>query len=117
MKNKRRAIRIDRTKWQRGPHDGRTYLWNKYRQEGCCLGHVIHQTQKHSWNSLDLKADPFEVLKKQDVCKLVTDQDINSEFANKAIEINDSIYLTEYEREEQLIELFKKNKIKLSFHT
>ena len=56
-------IKIDRKKWLRGNKDPQgneasVYLWNNECNAGCCLGHVIHQTNKVPYNNLHKLSSP-----------------------------------------------------------
>ncbi len=111
-----KIITIDRRKWLRGRLD--SCLWNGHEQKGCCLGHVIHQTTKCKWEALDLLDAPIEFFKKESLLTEPTGVlgDIrNNSLTDTAMGINDDVNITDVEREERLIALFKKYKIKLVF--
>ena len=49
-----KKIRINRKKWARASFEGyEGRLWNAGEGKGCCLGHLIHQVSKCSWDKLD----------------------------------------------------------------
>lgn len=117
-----KTITISRKKWLRGDIDDLSvnHLWNSEKQAGCCLGHVIHQTQRLPWYKLQGIGEPQSVEKP---CLLLTNKcsigdDVyfaNNAFTEQAMEINDDGGITNKQRESRLIKLFKKNKLKLIF--
>jgi hypothetical protein len=118
-----RKIRIDRNKWARGLNEKGNYwkinyLWNNDTQKGCCLGHVIHQVCKCSWNKLNNIGEPEEYYRAP---SLLTDKDdcewdvTNNEFAKEAIKINDKHDFLDSVREKKLISLFRENNLELEF--
>lgn len=116
-----RTIRINRAKWLNGsnsPND--SFLWDSVRQQGCCLGHVIHQTQRCPWNAMDKNASPEDFLQKSDIIGLVKSTNcgtvMNSNFSMTAMEINDDTEITNERREEDLTVLFLEHKIRLQFY-
>jgi len=116
-----RTIKINREKWLRG--GGLSYLWSNDLKKGCCLGHAIHQTQRCSWNELNLLCDPHQFFKRKiDVLGLtetnrpIYDDTYSSGFTVSAEHINDDATINDTEREKQLIKLFEQNKIKLEFY-
>jgi hypothetical protein len=113
-----KTIRINRAKWLRGSV-GSSYnsLWCSERQAGCCLGHAIHQTAKCSWNDLrDLTTPPLYYSKPSFLTKLGPDGFTSNDFADEAMNINDTNAISEEQREKRLIKLFAENNIKLEFY-
>ena len=121
-------IKIDRKKWLRGSKDPQgneasVYLWNNECNAGCCLGHVIHQTNKVPYNNLDQLSSPEDFFHR---ASLLTNYHAdyygdesavaNNSFAQLAMRINDNKDYTEELREEKLIELFLENGIILEFY-
>lgn len=115
-----KKIRIDRKKWLRGVGPYSSKLWDKEQQLGCCLGHFIHQTSKCSWNELqDIKA-PNKCFKKPSKNNILTRLDLhnivrNTELSSQAMRINDNVYISNANRESQLINLFKEKGFELEF--
>lgn len=125
-----KKIRINRKKWARA--DGDDYegrLWNADEGVGCCLGHLIHQVSKCSWDKLDglITPDDFytgkgiltSMLSENDPIylhynrKKVID---NNEFSDQAMFINDDEGLSGKQRERKLISLFYQNDFELEFY-
>lgn len=113
-----KTIRIDRKKWSRGTHSS-NFLWVESRQRGCCLGHVIHQTAKCSWNKLENLSTPEDFYKGESM--LTKDKsfdewsDRDNAFSHAAMKHNDAM-ITEKDREKELVKLFKKNGLNLQFY-
>lgn len=109
-----KTIRINRKKWVRGNIDD-SYLWNPEIQQGCCLGHLIHQKARCSWNKLSRKSMP-ENYYHEDTYNDLVRGGCDSVFSQAAMSINDEVYEDEGVRESELIKLFKKNGYKLEFY-
>lgn len=114
-----KKIRIDRKKWRRD-HNGqfleptKTFLWDKTRQLGCCLGHLIHQTTKCSWKELDGIALPQLFYNPKTNNKLVSNG-FATNFTDEASTINDKASRFQPDREAALIKLFAENGFELEF--
>jgi len=122
-------IKIDRKKWLRGyknpeGNESTPYLWNNECNAGCCLGHVIHQTNKVPYNKLDQLSSPENFFHRTSI---LTDYHLsdyygdeatvaNNSFAQQAMRVNDNKDYTEEQRENKLIELFLENGIILEFY-
>jgi hypothetical protein len=123
MKKKMKIVRINRKKWIRGGYSPKgesmgTTLWDPNIKAGCCLGHAIHQVSCRAWEQLSFKASPQGVFEGR---SFLTERDefstvYNNEFADDAMEINDASNISDKMREKRLIELFKKNNVKLEFY-
>lgn len=115
-----KTIKISRKKWLAGDREYvASCLWNPDLKQGCCLGHVIHQTARVSWDALSLKGTPISFYKGHKTNCLVTKEEDgrldNSAFAYKAMSINDNYFLSRKQKEGRLITLFKENGFKLVF--
>ncbi len=111
---------IDRSKWRTGGTSftekvGPTQLLNR---EGymCCLGFYSLQIgNKTEEEILDMTC-PYQVEDKTGIESLVSlNNEVNSGFAHDAIEINDNDLISNEDREQRLIELFKGKEIEISF--
>ena len=121
-------IRINRKKWLRGnknPEGNQftPYLWNKECNAGCCLGHVIHQTNKVPYKDLNGLSSPENYFQRGSILTdylgeyYGADQvTANNSFAQQAMKINDNSFISEEKREQRLIELFLKNGLILEFY-
>ena len=121
-------IKIDRKKWLRGNKDPQgneasVYLWNKECNAGCCLGHVIHQTNKVPYNNLHQLSSPEDFFHRTSILtnyypEYYGDESAvaNNSFAQLAMRVNDNKDYTEEHREKKLIELFLENGIILEFY-
>ncbi len=116
-----KTIRINRGKWMNG-REGEffeTSLWNAELNAGCCLGHAIHQVKKCSWNQLNDCGTPESVYHSNSFLTQMDDgwleTAVDNKFAQEAMKINDDHKLSDKEREQKLIKLFKKNGFKLQF--
>lgn len=123
-------IRIDRKKWLRGSKDPQgnefsPYLWNNECNAGCCLGHVIHQTNKVPYNNLNGLLSPEDFFHRASLLTTYHSeyygaecerQAENNSFARQAMKINDDKYCDQLTRETKLIELFLENGIILEFY-
>lgn len=114
-----RKVTIDRTKWLRGkasePHVCNV-LWSENCNAGCCLGHAIHQITKLPLLSLANFDVPSQIFSSKSFLTFKENGKAHqNEFADKAININDSTIIPDEDRERLLIHLFKQNKIKLTF--
>ena len=125
---------IFRNRWMRGGKDG---LGNDIdgavlcdiEGQKCCLGHIMTQDgfKKKQLLRLQLPNEVVQTIGTEQAAKkakhLVEAWDngyggLDTEdlsLVNKAVEINDDTNITDDEREELLISLFKENKIKLTF--
>lgn len=114
-----RIITIDRKKWLAGDNCHLTsVLWDEHAQQGCCLGHMIHQVSRVSWDQLAAFGTPGTFYKKQDKYGLVTKAEhsiVSSPFSQAAMAINDNPNISRSEKEVQLKKLFRKHKLKLIF--
>lgn len=122
-----KTITISRKKWLRGKRLNEeaikqiNHLWDSKEQAGCCLGHVIHQTTRCAWSALDGLCEPRQFFNGKSILTNAALGDPwapyrdNNVFADDAMTINDNDSLSEAEREQALIDLFKKNKLKLVF--
>lgn len=118
-----KKIRINRKMWRRGGniHDqakGRTKLYDKDHNVGCCLGHLVHKISKCAWDELNGKEYPKQFYKKPNVmCEENAFLGLrNSEFVKKAVNTNDEPSLNESERETKLIALFATKGFELEFY-
>lgn len=117
-----KKIRIDRTKWARGKTFGTTnWLWSWATNKGCCLGHAIHQVSKCSWLKLSNSASPDLFFKRSSfLTYMVPNKNgsivINNRLADLAIEYNDAPFISDSDREETLIKLFKEHGYELEFY-
>jgi len=119
---------IDRKKWRSGGDNytnvrekGHTSLYNSYGYS-CCLGFYCRQIGKirnkvlldtGSPENLDIKNfNKIELLISRDSNNNVYD---NSNFTDDAVSINDDSSLSNEEREEAIIEHFKKSNIEVVF--
>lgn len=130
MTTYKKTFRIDRKKWQRGKPAHMTFLWDEGQQKGCCLGHVIHQTSKCSWNNLTGMTTPKDYYSKPSVltmskytkalynpiCEPSLSDITDNTLADEAMSINDDMGLPEPEREDALIHLFNRYGYKLEFY-
>lgn len=113
---------IDRSKWRRGGDLQLESIWGQTQllnREGnmCCLGFVCIKDGFKKKDILEV-ADPSDIDPDfADVCTSITlkvhsDEDgiyfHSSELTREAININDSEYISEEQREQQLKTLFKK---------
>ena len=110
---------IDRKKWRTGgdlfTEKGLTKLLNK---EGymCCLGFYSLQIGNKTEEEILNMTCPYQVEDKTGIESLVTQYNgVNSSFAHDAIEINDNDLISNEDREQRLIELFKENGVEISF--
>lgn len=121
-----RTIQINRKKWQRGQIID-NFLWNNKTCQGCILGHVIHKTQKCSWDELDFMTTPKEYFTRESILTNRCNEDYddffgctyeidNTLFAEKAMEINDDTVIDDETREKILTQLFKENGYNLKFY-
>jgi hypothetical protein len=112
---------INRAKWKTGGSGkdvkghglGTTCLLNSTGFQ-CCLGFRCQQMgipRKHLLH----RGAPCSLESRYDIPDLITEDGKNSDFTNKAIEINDSVKLTHEERERQLIEWFATKDIIVEF--
>lgn len=119
-----KTIRISRKKWLAGDKAvSAGTLWDPEVGQGCCLGHVIHQTARVSWDQLTGKDMPDDFYRGKTASCLVDvsgnascgfDVD-NSRFSQDAAAINDDSDLSRKQKERKLISLFKKNNLRLVF--
>jgi hypothetical protein len=117
MTNFTKTFHIDRKKWQRGNDPDRTYLWSSGQQKGCCLGHVIHQSTKCSWDELNNLKSPMHYYGKASILTIKTfNGSSDNVLADNAMSINDDRCISDKERERQLIELFNNNGYGLEFY-
>lgn len=112
-------FRINRKRWLRGTVN--SFLWNDNVQRGCCLGHIIKQATKCTWDKLHFLESPtyYNINKNHGLEFLLekhNDNYDNSELAIEAMIINDYVDLSDKEREEKLISLFKKHKVTIEFY-
>ena len=119
-----KTFRIDRKKWLRGGSTFENRLWCAQRQAGCCLGHVIHQTTKCSWDDLEGLGEPKKFYKQPSMLTEYS-SDLsyhnyvyleNNRLAQEAMLINDETLTPDDVREEQLKELFNKHGYNLEFY-
>ncbi len=113
---------IDRKKWRTGGASftekvGPTQLLNR---EGymCCLGFYSLQVGNKTEEEILNMTCPYQVEDKTGIESLVTQYNgdgVNSSFAHDAIEINDNDLISNEDREQRLIELFKGEGIEISF--
>ena len=123
-----KTVRINRKKWLRGSKDPQgneasSYLWNNECNAGCCLGHVIHQTNKVPYNNLHQLSSPEDFFHGASILtnydsEYYGDESVvtNNLFTQKAMMFNDDKYCDQLTRETKLIELFAENNIKLEFY-
>lgn len=131
-----KKIRINRKKWARA--DGDDYegrLWNADEGVGCCLGHLIHQVSKCSWDKLDGLITPDDFYTRKGILTVMfPESDMlpesdpisfyynrkkvidNNEFSDQAMSINDNEGLSGKQRERKLISLFYQNDFELEFY-
>ena len=109
-------VTIDRTKWLRGKGSEESYLWILEADKGCCLGHAINQTNKIPLEDLNFIPAPAGLYNKIRKLKLYLEKEIHLMWVRNAMDINDKIIITEKEREEKLIELFKDGGLELEFY-
>jgi hypothetical protein len=124
MKKKMKIVRIDREKWIRGKYSPKgefveTTLWDPNIKAGCCLGHAIHQVSGRTWEQLSYMPSPQSILEGE---SFLTIRDhgysevYNNALADAAMEINDDYSISDKIREKKLINLFRKNNVKLEFY-
>lgn len=116
-----KTITISRKKWLRGDDNGEVanVLWCKDRNAGCCLGHVIHQTQRCTWNDMldiDTPAGLYDANEiRSSILTTMTEEEVQDNvLSGKAMAINDGV-MRETTRERRLTKLFKSHGIKLVF--
>lgn len=108
---------IDRTKWLRGEGGAKSFLIRPSDRKMCCIGFLglecnIPKESLFSVNRADDYFDDDEIKYKWP--SWLFNEEIKSD-GNLVYLINDSMHITDQEREEQLIELFKRNDIELQF--
>ena len=110
---------IDRKKWRTGgdffTEKGLTKLLNR---EGymCCLGFYSLQIGNKTEKEILNMTCPYQVENQIGIESLVSKNgEVNSIFAYDAIEINDNDLISNEDREQRLIELFKGEGIEISF--
>lgn len=113
---------IDRSKWRTGGNGkyatgmGSTFLVNDQGYM-CCLGFMCVEmgVEKNSCSRIGLPEDlePIDCIKIPLLVHSVAKS--NTEFACKAIEINDDNDISSHEREEQLTEHFSNHGIQVEF--
>jgi hypothetical protein len=121
-----KTFRIDRKKWLRGESTTENLLWCADRKAGCCLGHVIHQTTKCSWDDLESLGEPKKFYKKS---SMLTEISVDTEFsfddyvslennrlAQEAMLINDDVMCSDEDREKDLKDLFNRHGYNLEFY-
>lgn len=82
----------------------------------CCLGFYSLQIGNKTEEEILNMTCPYQVEDKTGIESLVTQYNgINSMFAYDAIEINDNDLISNEDREQRLIELFKGEGIEISF--
>ena len=110
-----KTVRINRKKWLRGNFGSE--LWDLTEDAGCCLGHVCIQINRKSKKQLHMHYSPEEVFLRGSTLTQVKNGCVkNNDFVEEAIHFNDHTRFSEEERESKLIQLFKKNDIKLEFY-
>ena len=122
-----RILKIYRKRWRRGGSleatkmgEGPVSLLN-IQGFMCCLGFCSNQIEKIPKNELLGCAYPYEIKGLNNSKAGLISWDslnevyMNSEFTQEAAGVNDSISITEKEREEKLTELFKNQDIKVEF--
>ena len=128
-----KKVTIKRSKWQRGgddamenlfPEETDTQLWGNKTECGCCLGHVLHQAHKVPYKELRGRYYPACLADSENKGNaLVTTEKnefrsiyfANTDFASKAITINDSENISNKMREYKLRRLFKSHGYELEF--
>jgi len=118
-----KTFRIDRKKWLRGKLDfyNNNVLWCDKRQAGCCLGHVIHQTMKCSWDDLKGGGSPEDFYKKPSLLTQYNESSNyiyleNNSLAQSAMLINDDVMCSDEDREKDLKDLFNSHGYNLEFY-
>jgi hypothetical protein len=117
-----KTFRIDRKKWLRGMSTVENSLWCADRQAGCCLGHVIHQTTKCSWDDLESLREPKKFYKKPSILTEIRfsfpdyGNLVNNTLALEAMVINDDAMCSDEDREKDLKELFNRHGYNLEFY-
>jgi hypothetical protein len=125
----KKAYEIDRSKWRSGGDEfelsefilnvnvvgrGETVLCN---DEGfmCCLGQICVSEGVNVGGSPEpmVVGETIDILTIQDEESGIWE---NTELSKRAMDINDDCFITIEEREQKLIELFRKYNIELSFH-
>jgi hypothetical protein len=128
-KTKMKNVTIQRSKWYRGdkPQNGesKSKLWlNDKKGHGCCLGHVLNQTEGFNKKQMCNIGDPedlaLELNKPNNLCEVRMHNDIvewadNHDWVRTAMVINDNGAISDKEREKQLKKLFKENGYNVKF--
>jgi hypothetical protein len=128
MKTTKKTLIIDRSKWRTGGDEesknrtgkGKTKLLNGYGSM-CCLGFDAKRCGIPLKNLLGV-AQPEGIIKKY-VCKIphliksdgLFETDVNTKFAERAMDINDDDYLTPKDRELRIKKHFKTIGINVKF--
>ena len=111
-----KTITINRKKWVRGDIGGWSALLNSNGNR-CCLGFAVCQISRLTFETIDGKCEPNDVLRKPSFLTEIDEEGIlqNNKLAYMAMNINDDCGITEKVREKKLIKLFKEHGFKLVF--